>query len=201
MITITVNVNHLRAMLLCAGKRDVRYYLNGIYLTIVNNRPEFVATDSYRMLVFRDREQYVEGELSVIMPRDTLEQVIKSIKKDRVVTIEIDGEIITIIDHGGMRITCNAVDGRYPDYRRVVPIDPTRSGITATVNPFYLADFGTVARLFGNTKEGYEIVCSYNGPSGAVIINFPICENLFGIVIPVRSEVSAGVPEWFLTRR
>ncbi len=82
MKTVTVNVNHIRAALLCSSKSDLRYYLNGVLIELCQDDVRIVATDGHRLICLRS--EYAEGESGgehvlakceprqIIIPRDVI---------------------------------------------------------------------------------------------------------------------------------
>lgn len=98
-----IKTNLLKAVLLAAGKKDIRYYLNGVYVT----RRHLVGTDGHRMhIVCHDGDWPQEP---VVIPRDACELAVK----ERTVELCVTPTAIGSINY-------KPVDGRYPDYTRVM---------------------------------------------------------------------------------
>ncbi|MFI3245116.1 MAG: DNA polymerase III subunit beta [Ferrimonas sp.] len=103
--------------------QDVRYYLNGMLFETEGNILRTVATDGHRLAVSCRQIKAVLPEKQVIVPRKGVVELTR--------LFEDENELITIqIGDGSIRaITANAiftsklVDGRFPDYRRVLPRD------------------------------------------------------------------------------
>lgn len=202
----------LRALLTHAGERDVRFYLNGVCLDTTGPAPVFVATDGARMLVVR-----AEPLVSTlppgcyVIPRAMLEAV-KPVKLSRgqsnaPVTLTVLAPVAGA-DTGRAELvgatTASAplVDGRFPDWRRVVPSKLT--GKPCQYNTDYLADFGTVARLLVSAKRGEMVfpTFAHNGESGgsrmdAALVTFPRSPDAFGVLMPMRTDpVPTVAPHW-----
>ncbi len=109
------------------SNEETRYYLNGIYLhtaTLSDGSPilRAVATDGHRLALAQTMEpEGADGMPGIIIPRKTVSEVIKLL--DGFVG-EIDvalssNKIIFCI--GSSIITSKLIDGKFPDYERVIP--------------------------------------------------------------------------------
>lgn len=47
---VVVTFGHLKALKLFVGKKDIRHYLNGVYVEFNKYNTIFVATDGHRLL-------------------------------------------------------------------------------------------------------------------------------------------------------
>lgn len=123
-ITLYIPANHLSALLKIAGKKDVRWYLNGIYF---DPRGFLVAIDGSALMAVHCEPFTGEG---FIVPRKVVELAVKSIpvRKRAVRHLRIDyqpgetgqvgrGEIVG--DHDCFGFT--GIDGQYPQWQNVVP--------------------------------------------------------------------------------
>jgi DNA polymerase-3 subunit beta len=199
---ITVQHDTIKALLLIAPKSDIRYYLNGVCADVRNGAATLVATDGHRLLAVPvtadDVEDAVDGQY--IIPRDTLDAVkpVKVPRNDNLpLTIEIVDTRITIT--GATTATSPTVDGRFPDWRRVMPKSATNE--LAQFNSDYLASFGKVAELLGaKTKTGATAIIHHNG-ADAALVTFPASEAL-GVIMPCRVDAAGsvvqhpGLPAW-----
>lgn len=202
----------LRALLTVAGERDVRFYLNGVCLDTTGPEPVMVATDGHRMLVVRvPRLVSTLPAGCYVIPRAMLEAV-KPVKLgrgqgDAPVTLTVLAPIAGA-DAGRAELvgatpaSAPLVDGRFPDWRRVVPSKLT--GKPCQYNTDYLADFGTVARLLVSAKRGETVfpTFAHNGESGgrrmdAALVSFPRSPDAFGVLMPMRTDPPAtAAPDW-----
>lgn len=184
----TIKTNELKALLICAAKKDIRYYLNGVYFESSDNGLIAVATDGHRLLAINLPNETVEG-VKALIPRALIEAAIKT--KAPIVEISIEGQQVTLTSAG--QSTSGAIsEGVFPDYRRVIPA--TASGErTADFNYEYLVDFDKVAKLLC----GGLARVSQNGLSAA-LVHFAD-ENAIGVVMPMRKEAIEGAtyrPAW-----
>lgn len=103
------------------ASQDVRYYLNGMYFEASGQTLRSVATDGHRLASCAISLPQSIAEQSVIVPRKGVIELVKLLDNDQAnVTIQIgQNNLRAIID--GFIFTTKLVDGRFPDYRRVIP--------------------------------------------------------------------------------
>jgi len=109
--------------------QDVRYYLNGLLLELKPDRLVAVATDGHRLAKVEEMLPLgVEEEMQIILPRKTvleLNRLLGGGDESARVQIEISEKLFRAVI-GDTLVTSKLVDGRYPDYDRVVPPTPER---------------------------------------------------------------------------
>jgi DNA polymerase-3 subunit beta len=106
------------------AQQDVRYYLNGMLLEIDGQVLRAVATDGHR-LALCEAALAVKAKTSqqVIVPRKGV------LELQRILTAEGEAEIAIGTNHvraqiGDVRFTSKLIDGRFPEYSRVIPAAP-----------------------------------------------------------------------------
>lgn len=107
--------------------RDVRFYLNGMLLELDHDRQELalVATDGARLSSSRV-SFYIEKGMQLIIPRKSIlliDSMLTS-KKDCLVELRIFKNAI-LIKKGDYCLLSKLIDGKYPEYRRVIPEQQT----------------------------------------------------------------------------
>jgi len=110
------------------AQQDIRYYLNGLLLVVESKLLRVVATDGHRLGMacsplenIEDTEERSPQE--VILPRKTVIELIKLLSdKDEEVTIEIS-QNQTRFSFANIILVSKIVEGRFPDYNRVIPAD------------------------------------------------------------------------------
>lgn len=105
------------------ANNDIRYFLNGMLWEIESNTFKVVATDGHRMAV---SECLIEDtqldRLQVIAPRKAITELQKVLSPQEGDTLQIDiASNHFKITFGDYQFTSKLVDGRYPDYERVLP--------------------------------------------------------------------------------
>lgn len=211
---ITIDHSVIKALLICAAKQDVRYYLKGVCVDArANGDVVLVTTDGHRLLAYPVAVDAIEALApgQYIIPREALEAV-KPCKAGRHVlpiTIEIvtapdqpDPERAGVTIKGKTSITVTGatsavtapIDGTYPDWRRVLP--KTVSGELAQYNPEYVSGFGDICKLLGGKYGPY---INHNGSSAAPVTNLGPA---LGVIMPLRldgDEIKfSALPSWAL---
>jgi DNA polymerase-3 subunit beta len=103
------------------AQQDVRYYLNGLLLETTDKRLRAVATDGHRLaLCDIELEAFDGGKSQVILPRKGVQELQKLLGGDGEVQISIGTNHIRL-QVGDIRFTSKLIDGRFPDYDRVIP--------------------------------------------------------------------------------
>jgi DNA polymerase-3 subunit beta len=104
---------------------ETRYYLNGIYLHAVDEKPaklRAVATDGHRLAqVEIALPKGASGIPGVIVPRKTVAEIQKLVEDSgEEVEIELSPAKIRF-SFGRVTLTSKLIDGTFPDYGRVIP--------------------------------------------------------------------------------
>jgi len=102
------------------AQQDVRYYLNGLLLETGGGQLRAVATDGHRLALC---QADVDGKLEdqqVIVPRKGVLELQRLMSGDGELNIELGSNHIRIqLDR--IRFTSKLIDGRFPEYERVIP--------------------------------------------------------------------------------
>lgn len=112
------------------AQQDVRYYLNGILFVIDADRLRAVATDGHRLSVCDSVvKTNVEMQTNVVIPRKGILELQRIIlNPDEIATIILYGNHIRI-EIGESIFTSKLIDGKFPDYERVIPQRTTKKVI------------------------------------------------------------------------
>ena len=104
------------------AQQDVRYYLNGLLLETTDKQLRAVATDGHR-LALCDLESDL-GDMpaqQVILPRKGVLELLRLLgESDESAKLELGSNHIRV-HLPGLRFTSKLIDGRFPEYDRVVP--------------------------------------------------------------------------------
>ena len=117
------------------AQQDVRFYLNGMLLEIGQERLCCVATDGHR-LAFSQVTTDVSPETPVraIIPRKSVGEfarLLGAASDDELVRLHLTDQQLQA-SLGDVRLTTRLVDGRFPDYNRVIPIDGNKELVVDT---------------------------------------------------------------------
>lgn len=166
----------LKAVMMAAAKKDVRYYLNGV---MVRNG-EMTATNGHMVLLIRSESIKSDGEY--IIDNDTLKMIVTSHKGIKGANrVEVVDSMTTT---GSSKIHITPVDGKFPDVNRVIPQEP--SGEIAYFNAEYLLACQKANGEFLGSKYPW-VKLQNNGQAGAKFESEDEDGNkLIGVVMPVR---------------
>ncbi len=101
--------------------QDIRYYLNGILFVAEGKTLSLVATDGHR-LAFTAADLEVEvPKQEVILPRKTVLELQRLLSDaDGAIQMQFAGNQARFT-FGGMEFVTKLVEGKFPDYNRVIP--------------------------------------------------------------------------------
>jgi DNA polymerase-3 subunit beta len=102
------------------AQQDVRYYLNGMLLETSAGHLRAVATDGHRLALSQAELDGKVDEQQVIVPRKGVLELQRLMTGDGEVNIEFGANHIRI-QLDGIRFTSKLIDGRFPEYERVIP--------------------------------------------------------------------------------
>lgn len=104
------------------AQQDVRYYLNGLLLQLDGRNIRAVATDGHRLaMCLSEKELEIDGPLQIILPRKGVQELIRLLgDSDEEVNIRISNNHAQIAMNG-LQFTSKLIDGKFPDYERVIP--------------------------------------------------------------------------------
>jgi DNA polymerase-3 subunit beta len=111
----------LRQVEFSMAQQDIRYYLNGLLLEVNAEKLHIVGTDGHRLsYISCDLGQTFEKQ-EVILPRKTVTELIKLMEDiDDEVLIEISANQANFT-FNNIRLISKVIDGKFPDYNRVIP--------------------------------------------------------------------------------
>lgn len=183
---ITIDRNALKAVSRFAAIKDIRYYLQGVLIESNPLQTRLAATDGHTLAVHRaDAKDDNEGSWTGILPLDAVLTLLKmkpshKTLRDAPITVTVSDEGEIRCDWVGQSIICRAVDGKFPDYRRVIP--STLDGQPAWINPDYLVRIVDAAKDIG---AGFTFGFGGNSCSMA-----HIGQDMVAVVMPMRIDLT-----------
>lgn len=140
----------IAGMLPCAGKSDVRFYLNGVFVEPRNGKAIAVSTNGHVMCVAHTVLNWDLG--AIIIPRDVCEQLAK-MKGEIVFSAVGDGKRFKA-SNGPSTIEFAAIDGNFPKWRDVVPdlMDQAPAAFALGVLEQVVKSAQAFAKGFGSKK-------------------------------------------------
>lgn len=106
------------------AEQDVRYFLNGMLLEVKQDRLYSVAADGHRLAMnYLPLTEIGLPAMRVIVPRKGILEIMRMVDED-----DEDLHLTIVASHiraqsKGVTITSKLLDGKFPDYERVIPRD------------------------------------------------------------------------------
>ena len=108
------------------ANNDARYFLNGMKFETEGNLLRTVATDGHRLAVCTIALEQDLQTHSVILPRKGVLELVRLLEtSDELARLQIGTNNLRI-QLNNIVFTSKLIDGRFPDYRRVLPRNATR---------------------------------------------------------------------------
>jgi DNA polymerase-3 subunit beta len=110
------------------AQQDVRYYLNGILMEISASAIKLVATDGHRLALSEvTLNSGASDERQIIIPRKAVLELSRLLdSSDAMVNCELSQNHLRV-ETGSLVFTTKLIDGKFPDYQRVIPVDGNKT--------------------------------------------------------------------------
>ena len=123
--TVTVTQKELKRMLqlvqYAMAQQDIRYYLNGLLMLVEENKLTLVATDGHRLAYISTVLESSHARAEAIVPRKAVLEMVKLLSEsDENVELKILQNQVRI-RFGSVDLVSKVVDGKFPDFTRVIP--------------------------------------------------------------------------------
>ena len=103
------------------AQQDIRYYLNGVLLIIDGIFLKLVATDGHRLAFTSTKLDKEYPKHEAILPRKTVSELVKLLAdSEEKITFDLAEKQVKIA-FSDVILTSKVIDGKFPDYERVVP--------------------------------------------------------------------------------
>ena len=103
------------------AQQDIRYYLNGVLLVIDNNQVKLIATDGHRLAYTSAKLETEHSKREVILSRKTVNELFKLLNDtEEKIKLELAEKQVKIT-FSDITLTTKVIDGKFPDYDRVIP--------------------------------------------------------------------------------
>ena len=162
---ITIAQKDLKAVSLAMAKNDIRYYLNGVFVEFNRAETRIVATDGHRLHMVRtvDSSEMVTEPVTFIIPFEMVKHCLKAKAarhdKNPQINLSFASGTIEAALPDGSRFSAPALDGAFPDYRRIIQQCVSgKSDIEAAVyNPRYVLDAMDALETYADHEAGTGI--------------------------------------------
>jgi DNA polymerase-3 subunit beta len=122
-------LKHLLAMVHYAmAAQDIRYYLNGMLLVVDGPTVRAVATDGHRLAMCEvGNDGAVGSRIEAIIPRKTIHELTRLLPDSADVPVRVQMAASQVrFSFGGIDVISKLVEGKFPDYTKVIPAGNTR---------------------------------------------------------------------------
>ena len=147
-----------------------------------------VATDGHKLAILHNSTIKSDSQINLIMPREFIDQLSKIIDKK-----ELFADVAIVNDQFSINYKNNyyqvkAIDGHYPDFRRIVPESLNHE--LSHYNFEYLADFNKAMRLINNLGNSHQVILQHNGNKPAIVDLLLHNEEWqsIGLIMPLRHD-------------
>ncbi len=104
------------------AQQDIRYYLNGLLIEVIDNHLNIVGTDGHRLSFTSTELKQNYEKQEVILPRKTVIELIKLLdESEEDVEIEMSANQVNFT-FSNIKLISKIIDGKFPDYNRVIPV-------------------------------------------------------------------------------
>ena len=138
---------------------DTRHYLNGVYLHFTEahgrNFLTGVATDSHRLSSSSLEVEKTEDFNPLILPRKTVYQLSSLLSENNEQLTMQTGESKIKFSLGKVKLISKVIDGKFPDYKKVVPSDNKKSLIVPSKE--FISSVERVTSVSLDRKEGVKL--------------------------------------------
>lgn len=123
---LTIKENYLKKLIdktsFAMAQQDVRYYLNGMLLEIKKKYIRTVATDGHRLALCELKNNAEEDlDIQIILPRKAVIELSRLLNDtENKINLEISTNYLKVLLSNSI-FTTKLIDGRFPDYQRVMP--------------------------------------------------------------------------------
>jgi len=130
---VSMDANALLTMIqqtsFAASREEMRHFLNGVHISFKEKQVKMAATDGKRLAVATANLETLSEEKQGIIPIKAIERLEDMLASAAVVKICLDANLV-IFDIGDITLVSRLIEGEYPDYDRVIPVE---NGIRLTM--------------------------------------------------------------------
>jgi DNA polymerase III sliding clamp (beta) subunit (PCNA family) len=176
---IIFNYDYLRAAMPHTANRDVRFYLQGVYL----GDGFMAATDGHRLIMINDE---CFAGCDHIIPREAVDFFIKKCKNNPIskeVTLTMQDDGFNILELLGNYEYFKFIDGKFPQVQRVDIPKPEKSEGNPQFNIAYMNDFLKSLKILSGSNHHTSIKITTNNNQSAYV---DLTDNAHGIIMPLR---------------
>jgi len=143
----------------CISTEETRYYLNGAFIHSINGKLAVVATDGHRLTLVKTEieadlppDQDNHSQCGFILPNPAVDTLSHVTRKGGNASVRMRTFASSWVQftHPTATITTKYIDGKFPDYNKVIPKAEPKLG--ATLKPADVARFSNPTRYYDGIK-------------------------------------------------
>jgi DNA polymerase III sliding clamp (beta) subunit (PCNA family) len=179
-------IGHLKKIKPFMSKEETRYYLCGIFCTIINNELHLVATDGHRLLDINTHGRNDDGEfktLDAIIPAAVINTICSAKGVDANLPLVITFTNLDVqFNFYDWSIKSKLIDGTYPDFQKIVP-DVSVLEDSAGFNSGYIID---ALKAFGSSGVKIGRKGDSQSPQHEPILIKGSTDDIKAVLMPMR---------------
>ncbi len=146
------------------GNDDLRPVMSGVFCQLSQDSTIFVATDAHRLVRYRRTDIKSKEAGSFILPKKPL-NLLKNILPQEETRVKVDyNEANAFFSFDNYDLICRLIDGRYPNYEAVIPVD--NPNVLTVDRVAFLNSIKRVS-IFSN-KTTYQVKLAIKGSELAI---------------------------------
>jgi len=158
--------NLLRGTAFMMPKDDARYYLNGALFEVSAGSMSVVATNGHYLGLCRADGATGSGEVQVILPRASvleLDRILEQAPEDENAHFWFTKDGVSM-ECAEYRYYSGTIDGKFPDYKRIIPIEKGFKGRVSVDTESLAAAISRAALVLSNAENPNKrgILLSFN---------------------------------------
>lgn len=180
-MNIDLDVNYLKALLVCVPTHEVRYYLCGIAFQAKGGRLTASATDGHRISQWLIDGEFKGKDFEFIVSKQAIQAVIAS--KQKTVELQTDNQCIAL-EYGTIS---GHVDGVYPNVGKVLNLDTIKNKEgECFINTKYVADSIKIGNLLCPKGTLCKVNQVNSSPDTTVLFTFTGVDDFVHGIMPLR---------------
>jgi DNA polymerase III sliding clamp (beta) subunit (PCNA family) len=206
MTTIYMKPAELAAIAIAASTEATRYYLNGVCVESYSDGTHgLIATDGHRLHSINTQEKAVEH---FIFASDDIKKALAMLKAEEKtlkplkhllriivehtppmcalkvsIALVTENELKEIEIHEKASFTTKAIEGNFPDWRRIMPTSEPLAGPIG-FNGFLAHGFTEAAKLLGDKSA--LVIFNSNGTDNPIPVSIQAAPAFKGVLMPMR---------------
>ena len=140
------------------AQQDIRYYLNGLLLVVTGNEIRMVSTDGHRLAYASEVIDGHHERLEVILPRKTVLELSRQLADNDEPLAIVLTPTQAQFRFGDIELVSKLIDGKFPDYERVIPQNHTK--VVTLARDVLLHSLLRAAILTNEKFRGVRVVLS-----------------------------------------